>query len=272
MSKIAEELRVLVQRFIKAQIPTRAAALAFHSILAVVPAIGISFAYLRVLGVTAKWRIATRAFILSHFDVGTGEEALKALENLTKSVSSRSTSIIVVLILSYTVFNLVRRLGDALDAVLHMSGHEIPTQRKFWSLMFRRSVVLLLLPISLTISQVATSWIREDSWFRFLFRIDTVGPILALPLSWVIDIAAIYALYAFLPRRRVDLRSTVLPAVVSGLLFEFGRALIGLYSHSAITNQKIYGAFAAIPLFLIWIQFAWILFLSGALLIKKPEK
>ena len=75
---------------------------------------------------------------------------------------------------------------------------------------------------------------------------------------------AFFALYVFMPNTKVHLRSAILPAILAGTAMQW---LQFFYIHSQIwvsSYNAIYGSFAALPLFMLWVQFSWIICLVGA--------
>lgn len=108
----------LLESFRKADIANTSAALAFHTLLGMVPLVAFVLWYLRNLGINRGMRVQVREFILHQVDFGTGEEFLKAIERLTSNVSSKGLNTIILFVLIYTTVSLAKRCGDALDRVM----------------------------------------------------------------------------------------------------------------------------------------------------------
>jgi membrane protein len=75
---------------------------------------------------------------------------------------------------------------------------------------------------------------------------------------------AFFLVYRIIPHHRVPWRHALLGALVGGIGFELAKELFEIYIHSMPTLSRVYGALAAIPLFLIWIYFSWLIILFGA--------
>jgi membrane protein len=75
-------------------------------------------------------------------------------------------------------------------------------------------------------------------------------------------------IYHFIPRRRVPWTEAWRAALIAGPVFIAAKSIVGLYNRHALSAQKIYGALAAIPLLIAWVQLAWLIILSGALFIR----
>ena len=76
--------------------------------------------------------------------------------------------------------------------------------------------------------------------------------------------AAFFALYVFMPNTKVHMKSAILPAILAGTAMQW---LQLFYIHSQLwvsSYNAIYGSFAALPLFMLWVQFSWTICLVGA--------
>jgi membrane protein len=85
-------------------------------------------------------------------------------------------------------------------------------------------------------------------------------------LPFVFTCAALTLLYVLVPYRRVELRHAVTGGLVAGVLFELAKRAFALYLAKFPTYTLIYGAFAAFPLFLLWLYVSWVVVLFGATL------
>jgi len=71
-------------------------------------------------------------------------------------------------------------------------------------------------------------------------------------------------MYLFLPNGRVELKSGLLGGVLAGVLYHLTQAAFIWFQVKATSYGAIYGSFAALPLFLIWVQLSWLIVLFGA--------
>lgn len=191
-----------LNRFRKAEISMRAAALAYHSILGLVPVFGLIFLFLHKIGITHRWSEMTRIFILSNLNVTASQEFIANIDRLTSNLKVKSIGEIAILIFVWTAYNLILKLGNSLDIIFASATESEDRSVSLWWLYTRRLLVLMGLPVALTLSLAITTWIKHDSWLRFLFKLQSVGTILALPVSWIVDILAFFSVYAFIARRR----------------------------------------------------------------------
>jgi membrane protein len=80
----------------------------------------------------------------------------------------------------------------------------------------------------------------------------------------VMSTIAFFLVYRIIPHRKVPWSHALLGGFVAAILFEAAKELFEVYVHATPTYRSVYGAFAAVPLFLIWIYFSWLVVLLGA--------
>jgi len=264
-------------RYESADIATRSAALAFHTLLAIVPILGVVFWYLSSIQLTDQWLNSVRMWILSQLNVSSSVEFTQYFSRLTRAVHGYSWGWIGFLLLLYSAYNLIEKFGGSIDLILgtrEVEAKKRAMQASFSSLVLigRRLVVMLALPLALAVSLSLSQWIRRDSWFHYLFEMEMVGSYFAMPLAWLSTIVSVFLVYYFVPRKAVPWREALKAALIVGPVMECVRYLFGLYNTYAVSTHKIYGVFAVIPLFVMWVQITWMVLLCGALIIQLPRR
>ncbi len=261
--------KLFYHRFRKSDIQSQSAALAFHTLLSIVPAIALIFWYLKHIGISQQWFNLTRNYLLSQLSASQDSMLIQHFDSLAAVTRSNSWGWVGLWIVFYTTWNLIRKFGASLDSILETSPEQdYILRRSFWKLLARRFLVIVILPVGLMISLVITHWIRKDSWLKFLFNIDMVGTYFALPIAWAVNIFAFFLIYHFVPKTHVSLKQALKAAIFAGLASELVKFLIGYLSARMVMMHRIYGIFVVIPLFMLWIQLAWMIILIGGLLIR----
>jgi membrane protein len=85
-------------------------------------------------------------------------------------------------------------------------------------------------------------------------------------LPFVFTCVAFTLLYAIVPYRAVKPRDALLGGVLAGIAFEIMKRAFAVYLARFPTYTLIYGAFATIPIFLLWLYMSWVVVLAGATL------
>ena len=131
----------------------------------------------------------------------------------------------------------------------------------------RRVVVYALgltaIPVLIGASISITTWLVMHSLAVVSLR-RTLGSEIARTLPFMFAAAGLTVLYKAVPARHVG----VVPALVAGALaaaaLEVAKYGFGLYLATVSTYEVVYGALAALPIFLLWIYLCWIIILAGA--------
>lgn len=239
------------------------AALAFHSILAVVPVLGLGFWYLQRLGVTKRWVVLTRQYVLEHLNVSSSAVFLKHFDEITHKMEKTSWGWVGFIVLIYTSISLIGKFGRGLDSVMNEPSELRGDWIHLIKVWLRRACGLVSLPLALTVSVGISHWFKQKNF----------GSALSLPLSWTTTMVSVFFVYYFIPSRRVGIRRAFRLALVIGPVLEILRQLLGWYAESAFSGQQIYGVFAVIPILILWIQLSWAVLLSGAIWLRvRPIK
>jgi membrane protein len=85
-------------------------------------------------------------------------------------------------------------------------------------------------------------------------------------LTFLFTCAALTMLYLVVPFRRIELRHALAGGIVAGVIFEIAKRGFALFVAKFPTYTLVYGAFAAFPIFLIWLYLSWVVVLFGATL------
>jgi membrane protein len=136
-------------------------------------------------------------------------------------------------------------------------------KRPFWISLVGYVALVVAGPLLIGVSVTVTTYIMSVS--AGLGDLSATLHALALRLVPVLmSSLAFFLIYRIIPHRRVAWRHALLGAVVAAVLFESSKQLFAFYAHESPTYNVVYGAFAAVPLFLIWIYLSWLVVLFGA--------
>jgi len=239
----------VIQRFRSDRLPRHAASLAFSSLLALAPMMAIALA---VLSSFEDMGTLVENFIYQFLVPAAGDDVKVYLDQFATgagtltAVGAGAFLITALLLLSNieSSFNDIWRVekGRSLPAKLTV----------YWSLV---TLGPLLLGASLTMSAYVMSL------SIFTGQVASVGalmvPILLMTLAFLL-------LYLVMPNVRVSLMHGLVGALVASILFEVTKRGFQAYLKNFANYEVVYGALAAIPIFLIWIYLSWVVALIGA--------
>jgi membrane protein len=96
--------------------------------------------------------------------------------------------------------------------------------------------------------------------------VPLLGTLFFTTVSLALTTGAYMLLYMAVPNRFVDWRDAVWGGLVAAIAFEVAKRLFGIFIKQFPNYTMIYGALAALPLFLLWIYLSWMITLVGALI------
>ena len=248
--------RGVTQRLTGVGLARTAAALSFTTVLGLVPLFTVAFIYVARYPLFERWLSALERFLVRHLLPGSGAAIRPYLDEFTaKAANLKGIGILIVVV---TAVLLIATIEREINAIW---GTREPRS------LLRRIVVyaigVTLGPLAIGAAVYSTNWLLEASLAVELFTKPEASA-LATPIA--IGLATLFftLLYAVLPSRHVPWRSALAGGLVAALAFEAAKRGFVLYVTNVPTYQRVYGAVAVLPLFLVWIFVSWVVVLFGA--------
>lgn len=258
-------LRILVlcaRGFQEDRINLRASALTFYTLLSVVPVFAMIFGIAKGFG----FERTLSKFILTKFQ-GQEQVAGRIIEfsrAMLENVKGGMIAGIGIIFLFYTVIKIFSHIENAFNDIWGVKN-----ARSFPRKVSDYLSAMLICPILFIISSAGhlliTSGVKHI--LHKLPFLHTMSPIilsgvgfLSYCILWILFIF----IYMFMPNTKVHLSSAIIAGVSAGSIYQlFQWAYIQFQIHMTKYNA-IYGSFAALPLFFIWLQLSWTIVLIGA--------
>lgn len=264
-SYIFKQLRIIVlaiRGFLNDKVQLRASALTFYSLLSVIPVAAIVFAIAKGFGLdqTLQDLIIKKS--------GSEQEVLSWLLQKARIAIEKTRGDYIagigMIILFWSVMSLLNHIESSFNHIWQISSSR-PWYRKFTDYL----TIMLIAPVFIILSSGITGFqvTTLPDYMNNAPILDFFKPVISFLvkfapyfLSWV----ALTVLYIIMPNAKVKF----MPALISGLIA--GTILQGiqwLYIDLQFGISKlnaIYGSFAAVPLFIIWLQTSWTVVLLGA--------
>lgn len=256
-------LRHLSTRYIRDGCRESAAALTYMSLFAVVPLLTLMFSMFSMVPAFQELGEEVQDLIFSHFIPESGFEIQSYL--LEFSSQARRLSIPGALILIVTAYLMLTNIEKTFNRIWDATGSRrgLPAFLLYWGVL---SFGPLLVGIGLMMHTYLIS-------FRLIVDEVAALGLLALVLEylpWLLTWTAFTLLFLAMPNCRVVTRYAVIGGLMTTVLFEVAKMLFG----NVVANtsfHSIYGAFAIIPLFLLWVYLCWMIVLTGAELVRSLE-
>jgi membrane protein len=237
-----------------------AGSLTFTSVFALVPLLTIALAIFTTFPMFKAFRSALEAyFIQSVMPKAISNTIMGYLTGFAaKATRLSAVGAVALVVTSVAMMGMIERVFNRIWQVRQERGWA-KRILVYWALI---TLGPLLIGASLTLSShffMATS--------DLVGGIPVLGALVYTLLSIALTTAGYTLLYVSVPNRDVDWRDAAWGGLVAGIAFEVAKRGFAIFITQSPTYSKIYGALAALPLFLLWVYVSWLITLSGALLV-----
>lgn len=250
--KLYEFICFLINRFFEDRGTQNAGALTYTTLFAVVPMLTVLFVMLSGIPQLQDFSGVIQQFIFSNFIPSAGDKVQEYLQSFVSQ--ARQLTWIGVIFLIVTSFMMLVTVESAFNSIWRVQKSRFGLQRflLYWALL---SLGPILLGAGFAISGYITS-------LSFISDSETISGVLRYtPI--LLSMAGFTLIYASVPNTKVPFKHAIVSGLFTAVLFEAARSLFGLYVKMFPSYQLIYGAFAAFPLFLLWIYVSWVIVLLG---------
>jgi membrane protein len=255
--KLIKTLNLTVKSFLNANLQSQAAALTYHTILALVPALAILFAIGRGFGFHNLLETQLFNYIPAQ------KETLDTVVGFVDAYLAQSSQGIFVgigiALLLWTMISLMSNIESAFNSIWG-----IKQGRSIWRKITDYTAMLLILPVLMICSSGLSLFMT--STLQNLFAFDFMSPVISILLkcaSYIFTWLFFAAMFMLIPNTKVKFKNALIAGVFTGTgflilqwIFVSGQMYVSKYN-------AIYGSFSFLPLLLIWLQFTWVIILSG---------
>ena len=247
----------VIKRFEADRCREQAGSLTYTTLFAVVPMLTVFLVIISSIKALEPARQQLQQLIYSNFLPKTTIAFDKALNAFT--AKSSNLTVIGILFLFFTtvmmltsietVFNRIWRVRETRGGIVGFM--------RYWTII---SLGPILLGSAFAISSAAASLnVLSNNFAGY----ELNGALIFSSISFLLTVLGFFILYWTIPNRSVPVRSALIASLFSTTVFELIKNLFG-YAMSNFTSYEIvYGAFAAVPIFLLWIFLSWNIVLLG---------
>ena len=236
-----------------------AGALSYTTLFAVVPLLTALLAILAVIPAFAGVRELVSNFIFRNFVPASGETVQGYLFQFADNASK--LTVVGVVFLLASALMMLASIEDRFNRIWR-----VPSPRKGSARFLLYWAALTLGPMALAAAVAASSWVLAQPVLSGAGNAGVLGLRLVAVLPFLVSWAGLTVLYQLVPNCRVRWRDAAAGALVGALLFEAARNGFAAYVQGVANYRAVYGALAAIPIFLIWVYLSWVIVLLGATL------
>lgn len=256
--EILKKLVLAIRFFTAKRVLTKAAALTYSTLLAIVPILAVVFAIARGFGYNKYIEIWFRDAFQSQPQVA--EVIIGFVNSYLVHTKSGIFLGIGLLFMLYTVLMLVSNVEDAFNEIWQVKKPRsiFRTFTDYLAMFFCFPIIIVVTSgISIFMATIA------DSMPDFLMLGPAIRFLIDL-IPYVLMSAMFIALYIFMPNTHVKPVNAVIPGILAGIAMQ-GLQIFYIHSQLFLSGYNaIYGSFAALPLFMLWVQISWTICLFGA--------
>ncbi len=259
LSRLRDLWRFMQRRLSEEQVPQVAGSLTFTTVLAVVPVMTIAFAIFTTFPLFNTFRDALEAyFVQSLMPRGVTNTILDNLSLFAAKANRLSAVGAVTLVLTaIMMFAIVDR---SLNRIWRVKTPRSFTQSLivYWAIMTLGPLLIgASLSFTTLVSPVASTLAQQLPW---------MGTVAAISVSLMLMTMFFGLFYLIVPNRLVDWRDALIGGLVAAIAFEMTNRGFAFFITKFPSYRVIYGALAAVPIFLVWVYLFWLITLLGAVL------
>ncbi len=254
-------LPYVVKQYLAKECQKNAAALTYMTLFAIVPMLTVVFSVFSMVPAFQSLGGDLEVMMFSNLLPETGVEVQEYL--VTFMHQARSLSWVGALFLFATAYFMLRNIEKAFNGIWGVlkprSG--LPSFLIYWAIL---SLGPLLLGVGLAVSGYLVTLQMAVTEY------DQLGILKFLRFFPLLLSTAIFTLiFSAVPNCRVPFKHALAGGFATAFCFEVLKAGFGIAMSFNASNGVIYGAFAAVPIFLMWIYISWMIVLGGAVMVRS---
>lgn len=262
---LIKQLRILLlatRGFGQDQCPLRASALTFYSILSIVPVVAMAFGIAKGFG----FQEILENQLMEKFS-GQEDVMIRVVDFAHSLLENTKGGMIVgvgIIVLLWTVIKLLAHIEGSFNDIW-----EVKKSRSYGRKFSDYLSIMLISPLLIIMSSSATVFITTKIALitEKVALIGMFSPMIFFMLK-LIPYCLVWILFIFtyilMPNTKVNFSAGFIGGIIAGTIFQAAQLAYILFQVGVAKYNAIYGSFAALPLFLIWMQLSWLIVLFGA--------
>jgi membrane protein len=264
-SFVIRQLRIIVlaaRGFMNDRVQLRASSLTLYTMLSLIPFVAIAFGIAKGFALDQKLQELLVNEFKSQPEVLTW--ILNQANSAIQATSGGYIAGIGLIILIWSVMSLLDQIESSFNHIWQIDASR-PWLRKFTDYI----AIMIFAPVFLILSSSITVFVSTEL-SDFMARssiLEFFKPIIMFLIKlapYVLTWIALTILFVIMPNTKVRLVPALVSAIITGTILQFLQWLYIDLQFGITKLSAIYGSFAAIPLFIVWVQSSWIILLLGA--------
>lgn len=255
--RFAQFLAQLLGEFGKDACVVRANALAYASLLALVPLTAVLLSMFSVFAAFGDMKERLQEFLFTNLIPAKSGEIMTYMN--TFAANTKQLGAIGAVAMLVTSVMLFQNIEKNINAVWKNKG-----KRRFVQKVMIFTAVLVWGTAFLGASFYVTGKVQKMMIYQEIMQIGILSRALWSLFPLVLSSLAFAFVMSVVPATKVRFRSAIIGGVTGAILFEIGKRLFARWAAGAVSYSVIYGSLALVPLFLIWLYVTWLIVLFAA--------
>ena len=262
---LVHHLRVFLiaaQGFNKDDCMPRASALTYYTLLSIVPVLAMAFGIAKGFGIEDALNRQLEHYLGAHEDIL--DQVVGFSYSLLDETRGGLIAGIGFIFLLWSVVMVLTNIELSFNAVwgVEKARGWIRKITEYMSIMLIAPVLIVMSgSMTVFISTELGALATETRWLGFMGVLAALIPrVLPYILIWLLFIFLLMAM----PNTKVKLKPAVIAGIIAGTMFQLMQWAYITLQVGAVKYNAVYGSFAALPMFLIWLQLSWMIVLFGA--------
>ncbi len=248
-----------MRRFLDDGCLTLAGSLTYTALLALVPLLTIALTIVSAFPVFEEMTRGVDAFIAqTMLPPAVAKTVTGAIEQFTQSAAGLTAA--GLLVLGVTAILLMLTIERAFNTIWR-----VKRPRPLALRVLTYAAVLAFGPLLIGISLTITSYLVTVS-LGVVRHVPGAGDLVLAVVPVILTAVAFALVYLIVPNRRIRFADAAVGGIAAAVMFETMKRGFALYIANFPNYRLIYGAFAAVPIFLVWVYLSWVVTLLGAVI------
>jgi membrane protein len=235
-----------------------AAALAFSTVLSLVPFLAVTLSVFKSIGGLEFLYPKVEAFLLSYLEQGTGKQSIYFIQKILKRIHAGALGTTGAIALFISSFKLLQDMERGINRVWN-----VKEPRPF----YRRVALNLCLFVIIPMGLAVYGGFRSLSFFKPLFKTGYRGI-----TDFVMLFLGLLLIYKLVPYIKVRIRPALLSAVLGAALLLGLKNSFTYIAREIFNYSKVYGSLAAVPILCLWILGVWYILLGGVAFCASSQR
>ena len=240
------------------RLPFQANALTFISLLALLPALAISFALAKGLGFSD----GLQQLLVDNEFFSSQHEVFQQIIGYVQRTKVGTLGAVGVVLLVVTLILTISSVEETFNRIW-----QVPGQRSWYRKFTDYLSVMVVCPLLIFAASGFWATFSSHDLVRWALDVAVLGYMANYAPSLgplIILVAAFVFIYKFLPNTRVPFGSALWAGMTAAALWWGAQTAYIVFQVGVARYNAIYGGFASLPLFMIWMQVSWTVVLFGA--------